>query len=119
MKNEQGVRAASSCLSTLKMMAEEDEIKLWTPISVDPLTFNIIPMPMPEDKRTAFISNARKNYVKDLARAYEWIRVRENSDNVELESEVSKYESMRTDRDFEDARLQRNEDGMSFSLFNS
>lgn len=61
-------------LAMLTSMLEQREYDVYTPMALDPITFDWKPMEMPQDKMKTFKKLQHANYMKDLKRAFEWIR---------------------------------------------
>lgn len=76
-ENDQCAQVARSCFNVLNFYMKPNEMKIWDPLEIDPKTFTVKPANIPADKLESYRNKAYAEYMKDLKRAYDWIKQRE------------------------------------------
>jgi hypothetical protein len=73
-ENTQGTQVARSCFNVLNFYMKPNEMKIWDPMELDTNTFTLKPANIPLNKLEDFRKKAYAEYMKDLERAYGWIK---------------------------------------------
>ena len=76
-ENDQCAQVARSCFNVLNFYMKPNEMKIWDPLELDTNTFAFKPAKMPADKLELYRKKAYTEYMKDLQRAYDWIKQRD------------------------------------------
>ena len=76
-ENDQCAQVARSRFNVLNFYMKPNEMKIWDPLELDTNTFAFKPAKMPADKLELYRKKAYTEYMKDLQRAYDWIKQRD------------------------------------------